>query len=153
MRDYIGYRQLCYNAMLALYHDACILRISIASVYPRSHSFRTPRSSTGVLHLLLTSLHTIPDACTTSSSSKVPRLFLQECTYSTQISLVPEEVCLLRAFTPELDGIREGVNSLAMTADEAAAEINVLEVVFLRLQVGDLADVVAVKWLAGCIWV
>lgn len=66
---------------------------------------------------------------------------------------MPEEVCLLRAFAPELDGIRQSVNSLAMTADEAATEVNVLEIVFFRLQVGDLADVVAVKLLAGCTWV
>lgn len=46
---------------------------------------------------------------------------------------MPEEVCLLRAFTPELDGIRQSVDSLAMTTDEAAAEINVLEIVFFRL--------------------
>lgn len=35
------------------------------------------------------------------------------------------------------------MNCLAMSADEAAAKVDVLEVMFFGLQVGDLADVVA----------
>ena len=37
------------------------------------------------------------------------------------------------------------MNSLLVAADERAAKVDALQVVFFGLQVGDLADVVAVK--------
>ena len=58
---------------------------------------------------------------------------------------MPEEKCLLAAFAPEVDSVRERVNGLLVAADERAAEVNAFEVVLFRLQVGNLADVVTVK--------
>ena len=58
---------------------------------------------------------------------------------------MPEEKCLLAAFAPEVDGVRERVNGLLVAADERAAEVDAFQVVFFGLQVGDLADVVTVK--------
>lgn len=55
-----------------------------------------------------------------------------------------EEVRLLLALTPELDGVRQRVHRLAVAADERASEIDVLKAVILRLEVCDLADVVTV---------
>ena len=55
-----------------------------------------------------------------------------------------QEVSLLRAFTPKLDGVRQRVDGLLMTADERATEVDVLQVVLFGLQIGDLADVVTV---------
>ena len=37
------------------------------------------------------------------------------------------------------------MNSLLVAADERATEINALQVVFLRLQIGDLTDVVTAR--------
>jgi hypothetical protein len=42
---------------------------------------------------------------------------------------MPEEKCLLAAFAPEVDGVRERVNGLLVAADERAAEVNAFEVV------------------------
>ena len=53
-----------------------------------------------------------------------------------------KEICLLRPFTPELDGVAQRVHGLAVAADEGAAEVDVRDVVDLGLQVGDLPDVV-----------
>lgn len=57
-----------------------------------------------------------------------------------------EEVSLLLAIAPELDGVRQRVHCLAVAADEGTAKVDVLEAVILRLEVCDLTNVVA----AGC---
>ena len=80
----------------------------------------------------------------TSSTAKVPWLPLQECTYGSEISLVAQEICLFVAFAPEFDGKGQSVDCLTVTADETAAKVYVLEVVFFGLEVGDLTDVVTV---------
>ena len=75
----------------------------------------------------------------------VPGLAFQKRAHGAQITLMAQEI---RAFVPpgpELDGVGEGVHGLAVAADEGAAEVNVLRRVFFRLQVGDLADVVAME--------
>lgn len=56
-----------------------------------------------------------------------------------------QEISLFVPFAPELDGEGEGVDGLAVAADEAAAEVNVFEIVFFGLEVGDLTDVVTVR--------
>lgn len=56
---------------------------------------------------------------------------------------MPEEIRLFRALTPELDGVRQGVDSLPVSANEAASEIDVLEIMFLGLEVSDLSNVVS----------
>lgn len=56
-----------------------------------------------------------------------------------------EEVCLLAALAPELDGERQGMDRLPVAADERAAEVDALEVVLLGLQIRDLADVVTAR--------
>jgi len=56
-----------------------------------------------------------------------------------------QEISLFVSFTPKFDGEGEGVNGLAVAADEAAAEVDVFEIVFFGLEVGDLTDVVAVR--------
>lgn len=53
-----------------------------------------------------------------------------------------KEVCLLLAFRPEFDGVGQGIHRLEMTADEGAPEVDMLKLVLLGLQVGDLTDVV-----------
>lgn len=53
-----------------------------------------------------------------------------------------EEVGLLGAFAPKLDGVAEGVHGLDVAADEGAAKVDVGEVVNLRLEESDLANVV-----------
>lgn len=75
-------------------------------------------------------------------ASPVPGLPLEERPDGAEVALVAQEVSLLGAFTPELDGVAEGVHGLGVAADEAAAEVNVGEVVDLALEEGDLADVV-----------
>lgn len=54
-----------------------------------------------------------------------------------------QEICLLLAVGPELDGVGEGVHGLRVAADEGAAEVDVGEGVVGGLEVGDLADVIA----------
>lgn len=73
---------------------------------------------------------------------------LHERANSAEVPLVAEEKRLLLAFTPELDGVGQGVDGLLVAADEGAAEVDTLEVVLFGLQVGDLADVVALRLLA-----
>lgn len=104
----------------------------------------TPFSSSGILHSRLP-LHTLPNPDTTPSTTKVPRLPLQERADGAEVALVTQKVGLLGALGPEFDGVREGVDGLSVTTDEAAAKINVLEVVFFGLEVCDLADVVAAE--------
>ena len=41
-----------------------------------------------------------------SSASPIGRSSLEEGANSTQVALVPEEVCLLGAFAPEFNGVR-----------------------------------------------
>lgn len=54
-----------------------------------------------------------------------------------------QEVGLLLAFGPEADGVRQCVHGLSVAADEGSAKVDVLDLVFLRLEICDLADVVA----------
>ena len=54
-----------------------------------------------------------------------------------------EKIGLLAAFGPELDGVGQGVDRLAVAADKRAAKVYMLEVVFFRLKIGDLTDVVS----------
>lgn len=68
-----------------------------------------------------------------------------------QVALVAQEERLLAAFAPEVDGVRQRVDGLLVAADEAAAEVDALQVVLFRLQVGDLADVVTTG--RGQLWV
>ena len=58
-----------------------------------------------------------------------------------------QEKCLLLAFAPEIDGVGQGVDGLLVAADEGAAKVDALEIVLFGLQIGDLADVVALWWL------
>lgn len=55
---------------------------------------------------------------------------------------MPQEISLFLPFTPKLDGVAQRVHGLGMSPDEGAAEVDVLEVVFFGLEVGNLADVV-----------
>lgn len=80
----------------------------------------------------------------TGPTAKVPRLSLEEGSDRPKISLVTQEVCLFVAFAPEFDGERQSVDRLTVAADETAAKVYVLEVVFFGLEVGDLTDVVTV---------
>lgn len=56
-----------------------------------------------------------------------------------------QKIGLLATLRPKLDGIRQGVDGLAVAADETATKINVFEVMLFRLKVGDLANVVAAR--------
>src|SRR5690625_3321429 len=67
---------------------------------------------------------------------------LEERTHGAEITLVAEEVSLLLAFTPEPNGIAERVHRLPVAANERPAKVYVGEVMDLRLQVSNLADVV-----------
>jgi hypothetical protein len=77
------------------------------------------------------------------SSTPVLGLSFEKSADCAEIALVSQKVCLFLALGPELDGIGEGVHSLAMATDKRAPEINVLQPVLLRLEIGDLADVIA----------
>lgn len=78
-------------------------------------------------------------------ASPIGRLSPQERAHGADVALVTQEVRLLLALGPELDGVRERVHGLAVSADEGAAEVDVLDLMLLGLQVGDLADVVTVS--------
>jgi hypothetical protein len=78
----------------------------------------------------------------TPSPSPIDRLPLQERAHGPQVPFMSQKVRLLRAFTPELDGVAQCVHGLAVAADEGTAEVNVGNVVDLGLQVGDLANIV-----------
>ena len=73
----------------------------------------------------------------------IPGLPLEERAHGPQVSLVAEEIGFLGALGPEIDGVGEGLDGLAVAADEGAAEVDVGEGVLFALEVGDLADVVA----------
>ena len=73
----------------------------------------------------------------------IPGLSLEERAYGAQVSLVAEEIGFFGALGPEIDGVGEGLDGLAVAADEGAAEVDVGEGVLFALEVGDLADVVA----------
>lgn len=80
-------------------------------------------------------LETIPPA-------PVLRLSLEKSPDRAEIPLVAEEIRLLFALGPKLDGVRKGVHRLGVATNERATKINVFEIVFLRLKVGNLTDVV-----------
>lgn len=73
----------------------------------------------------------------------IPGLPLEERAHRPQVSLVAEEIGFLGALGPEVDGVGEGLDGLAVAADEGAPEVDVGEGVLFALEVGDLADVVA----------
>ena len=63
---------------------------------------------------------------------------------------MPQEISLLTAAGPVLDGIRQCVHGLVVATDEGAAKVDALEgflvvliALVLGVEVGDLADVVA----------
>lgn len=56
-----------------------------------------------------------------------------------------QEISLFVSFTPEFDREGEGVDGLTVAADEAAAKVDVFEIVFFGLEVGNLTDVVTVR--------
>lgn len=55
---------------------------------------------------------------------------------------MPQKIRLLTPLRPEADGIRKRMHSLRMPANKRAAEIYLLEIVLLGVEVRDLADVV-----------
>ena len=71
---------------------------------------------------------------------------LEERTHRAQVSFMAKEISLLFSLGPKVDGIREGLDGLAVAADEGAAEVDAFEVVLLALKVGDLTDIVTVDW-------
>lgn len=62
-----------------------------------------------------------------------------------------KEIGSLGALRPELDGVRERVHGLTVAADEGAAEIDMLELMLFRLQIGYLSDVVTIDEEIGSI--
>lgn len=73
------------------------------------------------------------DSIHTTSPSPVGRPAPQESTNSAEVPFVTEEVSLLQAFTPELDGERQGVDGLLVATDEGTTEVYALQVVLLGL--------------------
>ena len=53
-----------------------------------------------------------------------------------------EEVSLLFTVGPEPDSVGERVHGLVVASDERAAKVDVFDLVFFGLEVGDLANVV-----------
>lgn len=80
--------------------------------------------------------------------SPILRLPFKECTHRAEITFMPQEVGLLFAFRPEVDGVGKSLDGLAVAADEGAAEVDVLEVVLFALEIGDLTDVVTAGWVS-----
>ena len=78
------------------------------------------------------------------SPAKVDRTTLDEGANSTEVPLVSQKVRLLCLLAPEFDRIRQGMDCLLVAADEGPTKVDSLQVVLLRLQVGDLADVVTI---------
>lgn len=76
-------------------------------------------------------------------SAPIRWLPLDERTDRAQVTLVTQEIRLLRPFAPEFDGEGQCVDRLLVAPDEGAAEVDPLEVVLFRLQVRDLADIIA----------
>lgn len=76
------------------------------------------------------------------ATTPVDRLSTQECTHGTEIAFVAQEVGLFLALGPEPNGVGEGVHGLAVASNERAAKVDVFDLMFFRLEVGDLADVV-----------
>lgn len=56
-----------------------------------------------------------------------------------------EKERLLTSFTPKFDSERQRMDRLLMSSDERAAEVNALQVMLLRLEISDLADVVTAE--------
>lgn len=54
-----------------------------------------------------------------------------------------QKVRSLLTLRPELDGVGERVHGLAVAADEGAAEVDIFETMLFRLQIRDLANVIA----------
>lgn len=61
-----------------------------------------------------------------------------------------QEVCLLRAFAPEVDGKRQRVDRLPVATDEGTTKVYPLQIVLLGLEVCDLSNVVAANPSAIC---
>lgn len=60
---------------------------------------------------------------------------------------MPQKEGVLRAFGPEVDGVGEGGHGLPMAAYEGAAKVDLLAVVLLRVEEGDLANVIPGWWV------
>jgi hypothetical protein len=75
-------------------------------------------------------------------SPPVLRLPFQEGAHGPEIPFVSKKICLLCTFGPEFDSVGESIHCLPVASDEGSPKVNVFEVVLLRLQVGDLADVI-----------
>jgi len=67
----------------------------------------------------------------------------QECTHRAEVSFMTEKVGFLLTLRPEADSVRESVHRLMMSSNETSAEIDVLHVINLGMQVRELAYVVA----------
>ena len=65
-------------------------------------------------------------------------------THRTQVSLMTKEISLLLALGPEIDGIRERLDGLAVAADEGAAKVDAFEDMFFALKIGDLTNIITV---------
>lgn len=79
------------------------------------------------------------------SATPIWWLALEKCPNGAEIPFVAQEVGLLLAARPVLDGVAERVHGLCMAADEGPAKVDLREVVLAGLQVRDLADVVAAR--------
>lgn len=75
-------------------------------------------------------------------TAPVGGLSSKERPHRTDVALMAEEVGLLLTLGPEADGIRESVHGLSVSADEGSAEVDVLDAVFLGLEVGNLTDII-----------
>lgn len=58
-----------------------------------------------------------------------------------------KKVRLLLSFGPELDGVRQSIQNLPMTTNERATKVDMLQIVLLSMEVGNLTDVVAI-WIS-----
>lgn len=96
-----------------VYHLAQNLYLSIDE-HPSSYILRLCSSLRSQARALLK----------TPSPSPIPRLSLQESSYSSKITLMTQEVRPFLAVTPELDGVTECVHSLLMTPDKTAPKVN-----------------------------
>ena len=56
-----------------------------------------------------------------------------------------QEVGLFTSLGPEIDGVGQCFYCLAVSTDERATKVNMLKPVLFRLQIRDLADVVAIS--------
>lgn len=80
----------------------------------------------------------------TVSTTPVDGLSPEECANSTKVALMAQEIGLLFPLGPEADGIGQGVHGLSVASNKGSAKVDVLDLVFLRLQICDLSDIITV---------